>query len=536
MNQLNVLLIEDRAAQTTAITDVADIKRLKVHTAPSPTVALREIQDVQFDVILLDLNLQQEELKRGAKIEFNGIALGQKIREKQPDAAIFMYSSMIHKGREQEFERYQECLRVPMVRVISCSDLISVSPDTLFSMLDDAVKEMRLKREQVFPVSYASDLGTRALLEAYGDAEISELVREAAAGLDQVKVSALKHGYSGSAVVRLTGLTSARNTVRRILKITRTKEVVDDEFSRRPAMGTHLDRHAFGPQGRVINSGKLFGILVPEVTGFCSLAEFLCRPSLTGLDKKALKQVVDVLLVRPAQDSSMLDDLKLTPDDYRLKHGAAFALVDFLEEASSWTNFLDRKHRRAVAAARKFVGAVIDGYKPFRRNGTHVAQLHGDFHCHNVFLGGTAEPVLIDFGRAGVFPRLFDFAALDVDLLLARMDVENGSALSCKNINVWVKRALRAYPFKSLADISNDRALKPDYLRSQVHHGLQSLGKVQPAEYADVLIFNLLRYLRFPNVTIPKKVLACHLIDQLVRTFLQGQSNSDSRKRPRIVK
>ena len=55
------------------------------------------------------------------------------------------------------------------------------------------------------------------------------------------------------------------------------------------------------------------------------------------------------------------------------------------------------------------------------------------------------SPLLIDFGRSDVYPRLFDFAALDVDLILSLMDHRSGLDQDFSRIGGWLDHVTQQY-------------------------------------------------------------------------------------------
>ena len=147
----------------------------------------------------------------------------------------------------------------------------------------------------------------------------------------------------------------------------------------------------------------------------------------------------------------------------------------------------------------------------------HAARLHGNFHCRNVFLAHNEAPLLIDFGRSDVYPRLFDFAALDTDLVISVMDSGKGADHAFQNVEKWFRRIRRSFPF-SKKPLNERPKTKVELFRNILRaHTTSKLKLVSASEYGEVLIFHLLRYLRFPSVPPAKKILAIRLIDALAK-------------------
>jgi hypothetical protein len=139
----------------------------------------------------------------------------------------------------------------------------------------------------------------------------------------------------------------------------------------------------------------------------------------------------------------------------------------------------------------------------------------GHFHAPRQHAGQVFCTVHAD--HRGI-PRLFDFAGLDTDILLAILDCENGRELSFNRIDDWYRLASSAFPFKRLSQLSMGN--RASFLRSAAHVALkEKLEGVSQMEYAEVFTFNLLRYLRFSSIAFPKKILATRLIHKMAAQF-----------------
>jgi hypothetical protein len=113
---------------------------------------------------------------------------------------------------------------------------------------------------------------------------------------------------------------------------------------------------------------------------------------------------------------------------------------------------------------------------------------------------------------------LFDFAALDTDLLLSVIDSSKGADHDFKNVDRWFSEITTSFPYTSKTDMN--AATKPAWLRHKLlSEMVKELPSVLAAEYAETLVFHFLRYLRFGNITLPKKILATRLIANLTKKF-----------------
>jgi hypothetical protein len=115
--------------------------------------------------------------------------------------------------------------------------------------------------------------------------------------------------------------------------------------------------------------------------------------------------------------------------------------------------------------------------------------------------------------------NLFDCAALDADLILSVLDSGDGKDHKVANVEKWFQDVTKLFPF---AEPSSElkATTKVGWLRQALLSGIvRELPSALPIEYAETLVFQYLRYLRFPNITFPKKVLAARLIHFLTKKY-----------------
>ena len=328
------------------------------------------------------------------------------------------------------------------------------------------------------------------------------------------EVKALQAGYSGAAILRVKAKdkSDAPDGIRLIVKVSRSQFALEDELKRRPKTGSRYEASSAFPNTQpIIQQDGVYAIYIREVREKLLLRTFLEKPEAKG-DHSLLGKVVTDLLIAPAQEAKPWEDFDLQADAYQFRASALSDISDFLEDAAKWKRILERADLIAIKSAQKFVDTLIEARWGFAITKRHAAHLHGDFHCRNVFVAVGEAPVLIDFGRSTVYPRLFDIAALDADLIISVMDAANGVDLDFKKINAWLRRVTTCFPF-AVAPSNKSHNGKTQLLR----HILltQMTGKLKtvlPAEYSEALLFQLLRYLRFDSVTPAKKILAVRMI------------------------
>src|SRR5438093_894232 len=110
MNKLHALIIEDKPRKLDAFIDHLDEAGVEHEIKFGPVDGYKRIEEKRFDVIFIDLQLSEPEV-RGQPV-FEGIALGEKARKKQPQSVIVLYSGSISKGKERAFSQYEECMTV----------------------------------------------------------------------------------------------------------------------------------------------------------------------------------------------------------------------------------------------------------------------------------------------------------------------------------------------------------------------------------------------------------------------------------------
>jgi hypothetical protein len=112
---------------------------------------------------------------------------------------------------------------------------------------------------------------------------------------------------------------------------------------------------------------------------------------------------------------------------------------------------------------------------------------------------------------------MFDFAALDADLLFSVLDGSNAKDLKFgTHVDRWLKQITSHYPFKSKANAEGNT--RWSYLRNILHtNAMNSVAETNNIEYAEALAFHAARYLRFQTTTAPKKLLAVRTLGLLLR-------------------
>jgi len=297
-------------------------------------------------------------------------------------------------------------------------------------------KKESLKAKVDAHVAFDPGVRTSAIREILQTETLESIVVECAREMKYFEVKALQAGYSGAAVlrVRASDKPDSPDPLRLVMKVSRSSFALEDELRRRPKPGSQYEGSAALPHVQpAIHRNGVYAICVREVLERTLLRDFLSEPP-AKTDQAVLNRIVTDLLVSPAKEAKPWKDFMVDRDAYQLRASACSEVMDFLSDAATWKSLLTSEDRQAVQVAQELLSRIIDGRWGFTLTDRHAARLHGDFHCRNVFLAPGEAPLLIDFGRSDVYPRLFDFAALDTDLIVAVMDSGRGADHVFQNV------------------------------------------------------------------------------------------------------
>jgi CheY-like chemotaxis protein len=523
MNITRVLVVEDDPGMPGFIISKLTGMGYEFELRTTSDLAISLTSQTHFDVVFVDLELRKE---HPGILE--GIGVTEKIRSHLPDSVIAIYSSHITHGEETKFNQYADCVRVGADAVYARTDLFSVPAAELHRRITELIARKKSARDARLNIRFNNDLRTRASCDTFGT-DALETILAATVPLAHLKVSALEVGYSGAAVFRVIGASHPTFSTpsELVVKVSRSEFSLRDELARRPLPGTRFANSSAIPHNeKVIHKGDLSAIAIPEVKDRVSLRTFLldeCSSS-AGI-QRVCSQLVSELLTGPASESRTWESFDLPSDPFELKATALLEISDFLHLAAGW-KVVDVRYRAAINASRTLLDQIADGRWVFRSSGKHAALLHGDFHARNIFVSRHHTPLLIDFGRACVYPRLFDFASLDADLLLAVSDSPNGREHDFSRIDQWLRETRSAFPFRPKTLKGRNCGAPSLFRRAMLSQMVREVKDVSVAEYSEVLMFQCFRYLRFSNVALPKKIFACQVIDDLSK-LLQLQPTND---------
>jgi hypothetical protein len=379
------------------------------------------------------------------------------------------------------------------------------------------------ERRAGLKVTVAEDWETKGVLERLGgESVLKDILRKTLPHREEHVVKAITGGYSGAIVLNVSSRGSGSGTAeaRNIVKISSSDYDLHEELRRRPFQGTWLDiASTTARTDAPVKAAQWYAFCVPEIRGGITLEDFLLSREVTPRSGSVLEQVVTECLVEPALGAR---DQGIGEEVSRLELNFSFlaALKKVLDELFLYDRVFGGKTILQLKSVREFLARLASGNFQLRSPNRLAAPLHGDFHCRNVMLTKDLRPQMLDFRRGAVYPRLFDIACLDVDLIVRVLDISDGEHWRMSNLPCWWRSVKAGYPFK-VKEAGTDHSVL--LLRQMLHRALlKQVPSVSDLEYAEVLIFQLLRYIRFADVSLPKKVLGAKWVAELVSRFGMG--------------
>jgi len=495
---------------------------LDISLAGTESAAMAFCKKESFGAIFIDLKLTPPSDPAISEVSpnYQGIQLGSRIRDMDTDVLIVMYSADIELKRESDFKFYDDCLASGADKVISREWMVSAAPVLIAKQISAWRQECLAKRRGNVDFSHSSNIHMKAMIEKLGGQSVlHDILRHTLPELASHAVEPVSGGYSGALVISVESKSTADGPADawNFIKISKSEFSLHDELRRRPYQGTVLDTRSVTPRiqaSKKIHDWHAFSVAAVRNAG--SLEEFVSSRTLNARNKSPLKKLVSTLLIQPASISRIENS---TEPKRALLFRYVF-LAEVLDSLDDIMRFSKTQYDIVVPKVddvHRFVSGLGEGYFPLGLNNTRVASLHGDFHCRNVLLPKNGEAVLIDFGRADIYPRLFDIANLEVDLVVRVLGNDSGDSWNTGNLELWTTDLQSYWP------LSSDESRPEDcisYLRSRLHEALRNdIESVSKREYAEALVFHLLRYVRFPSIPFPKRALCVEWITSLLKQF-----------------
>jgi CheY-like chemotaxis protein len=503
-----ILLVEDQNDWAKLLTEaLGNIRDTEVEQCSWPDKAEELTRKAFYDVYFVDLKLHKD--------TFEGIRLIEKLRDLARHSVIVAYSGEIPKDGGGPLA--DECRKVKADAVYSRDVLVQYSSASFEEMIGRlrAARE-GLLGERVF--TYAHDLDTQAALEAIDERRVRLLLRELLPDSADDDIKALSSGYSGAFVLGVTSHIKKHPPVeaKTVIKISQSRSALDNELRRRPYMGSALGNRAVPSGDHLTKAVEGWNaIMFAQVVDAVPLSTYLKGGTCNRSARTVLSKLVDEVVIGPARQSQLLTGVG---DDYRLSWRAGAGLIRVLDEIAAMKAVVSKQDRELARKVRAYAEDLLAGTRSIVGNDARVAWLHGDLHADNVFVSPTAAPVVIDFERAEPYPRLFDAAALHVDLAIVRLDRDGGNDWDMRKVRDWSSVVLSGFPFEGRRRGGAVGADRLSYMIHKLPSELRrALDGVSAEEYASALLFQLARFLKFPTVTVPKRVLGIRMFNSLMQ-------------------
>ena len=516
MLNLKVFILDNKEAQCRFMLNELEklVGEENVKFCGDPTRAEDVFSRDTYDVAFVDLMLGVGDEEDDA---YTGIQIGGSFRAINEACLIVMYSLDIPETSDH-FHHYNDCMTAGADFLITRSRLLTFPAAVLEREISEWLKSANARRAGSTKFEYSEDYRTKGLLEVIKEETVEHLVRVCIPGGKLHKIRALVAGFSGNLVLEVKSLESEGGGERseNILKVGRSINALEDELRRRPASGTALEAISKSPADNVGRHRGWSGIAIPAVRNGVALGEWLLgRSKWDRSTEETFLKIVNKALVATAQESRNYGGL----DDsvpFKIRYAFASKILDVLNEVSSWKKVVSRRALNAIPVVTKFIEDVLEKRSSWGGVHKRISRLHGDFHSNNVFVTEEGQPEVIDFGRRNYYPRLFDFAALDVDLILGILSSGSGLDYDFDNVSGWEDVAQKQFPFLGSAKRADSGEIVL-YARSVLL--TEMTGRLEDAsapEYAEAVVFHLLRYLRF-DISPPKKALAVIMAKNLIQ-------------------
>lgn len=500
-----VLVVEDEAQWGESLVRIIEsISDTEVVLRPGVGTALASASRSDLDFAFIDL-----ELKGGAKGEFPlfGIELASKIREVNPEIGLVLYSGHIKQGRERQFEFYDECAKLAD-EVFSRKELLSARSESLARIITRILGK-RLTRH----VEFAADLNTAASVERISEHVADYLIRKSIPRSSDLRAGILGGGFSESSVFRVEGNDAATGEhLQAVVKISRNRSSLATELEGTPHFGSPDFGTSISAQPELVERRGWWAIAQPFVGNSKTLEEVLLsdNPS-DDIFSSVVYRLFETPAGRPVP----------RPSDRSVENGRWRMTKQFAAEVCS---ILDKISQNSEVTPPDILHAAVevatavrrDTERDFTKRTRGFAMLHGDAHTRNILITDDDSPVLIDLARRAPYPRMFDMAALHVDLVLRLMESIGGRDNGFVGLPAWQREVRTQYPLGNSQQASKDvfgRSI------SVLTASATRLKDTTPDEYAEALYFQLLRHSRFSSITYPKKCLAAFWSAELACRF-----------------
>lgn len=514
---LNILIVDDDRSYATTLSNTLVAANFRVSKADNVQEADRVIEAEHVDAALVDIFL---DIKWGPEGDGQPLPTGRplcaRIRARFPHAFILAYSGMVDAKPGWEGEG----IRKSADDLKGTEWLAGLSVEEMRAHILNGIIEKEKQAEKHRPISFDEKWRTQAALEMVGGSTIRKILQRAIPEGERDAVRALSGGYSGAVVLLAnTWRHGDGRQLDTILKLSTDVHPLRSELQGAPPLGADQTFSAAIP--REVSPNPIDGwyaIISPAVRDPRPLRDVLLSTTGARRLRRISDKVIKEALLPGLKHAIQVRKDDRSDADLRLSFRLAAEANDVLVELGLLTRWLTREDLRAIARVRRFLEFGVTSEWSLSDNALYYSHQHGDLHCRNILLDPDDEVRLIDFARARKMPRTVDAAALIVDLWLTVLDEKDGNGWDWSRVSQWEHEVLQGFPFRAQRkEVSSPSGDPWNWLAQAANRAVtNTFPPITVAEFSDAILFQMIRYLRFSTIPLPKKLLAVRLIARLL--------------------
>jgi CheY-like chemotaxis protein len=519
LDDITVLIVDDNRGTYLLIRDTLRAGHIHEVSAASLLEVKGLLEDVRVDAALVDLWLARStsDIGSNSHTERVGTAVCRLIRQHHRNAFIALYSQDVDSLPKESWEKVRQEAQADDVKGVSWFQQHAHAEalrEYIFSGIEQKNREIASERT----LEWDSGLVTEGFRDVVSEPTVRLILDELLPGGAEDSIKVLTGGFSGSHVLRVNTKWRQKGSAASstILKLDKQRHRIEAEVNGAPPIGSteaFASAHAVKTTSHAVNGYWAF--VAPAIDG-PSLRTFLLSatpdPDIGSVVQSVIQDVVAPSLDHSAalEDDSGEDWTLLRPSfAAEIEH----ALREIKPAAKGFSWNVDASVDRIVA----FLAPGVRTRWSATRAGGMVSYMHGDLHTENILVRKNGDVVCIDFARAYLLPRLFDVTTMFVNLVLV-CGADEPSLWNVSTAKTQANQLLKVYPIGDLSWGAGTARL--GRVGSLIAALGDSISQAEPlvsrAELRDAVLHQLLRFLRFNTVPMPRRILAVVLAEALL--------------------
>lgn len=507
MKKYRILIVDDDPAQSSNLRDIIDQAPDFELNVSYPADALKTINKIDYDLILIDLHFET----KGE--DYGGQHLATKIRKTNKKVYIIVYSGKLDFTKSENQELVKSYLESGIDEIKTRKLLARTNSDELIEHLRLCIVKKQQEILSTIKFEVHPDIKSYAAIEVISEITLSLIIKEISPDANEVKVRALRAGYSGALILNIKFTNKSSNQEQDIIiKLSKDENNLALEVARKPNVGSMFEFHGVFPSDIIQIDGWTV-VYMANVSNAKSVRQWLKENKNTRENRRFIDHIINVStisIIKNILTSSMVED-----ENYTITYSTAKSIIEEMLTISHYSIKIGQPLTKYINSITSYLNLVIEGNWKFQSN--YYTKLQGDLHTENILIGEHNEIKIIDFGRSELFPRLFDIAALDVDLVLNVINVNKDDYFDFTVIDDLFKKVIQNYPFRKKPLTVSTNGNLAEYFRNKLLNSIYNeIKDVTINEYAEVLLFQYLRYLRFSTIPVPRRIVAIKIINKLI--------------------